>query len=975
MHRTIRRRPIVSGDADNGTSYLDGTRPVTWLAGRTAELAQLDRHACAVAAGRPCTVLVEGAPGVGRTALLRRFSAEHDATIWWTCCARTEHDLDYGLVAQLYRHLARSAQQQHPWSEWVPPSVPVADVGLELLRAIESIQQIGPLTIVVDDAQWMDDPSFAVLGYVLRRLTCGRVLVVFAMHSPGPADRDVCDALRALAEDREWSAVLRLGGLATDDIHDLAEHVGTPVSMPVASRLGDYVGGNPRHVLDVLRRLGPDERACAARTFPLPDAVAGHARRFIAGLEAPAVRLLGALAVLAECHPLAVVADVAGVPDATGHLGALVAGEYVRWWPQAAGTPVGIGGRLRRDAVYRSLDPELRRQLHARVATRTDRLTALDHRLAATTGPDDELADALAAASAEPAVAADGDRATTFLLCAAELTTDRNRRDHRLSRAAAALACAWRWNQLAELAPRITECPPSPLRSLALGALAHRRGQLSLAESLLAETLGTPADDPLRPVLVRAWLRIAASCARHDQGRLEGVIARWVLAEPGIDLATRQQAACHAADADGRCNDGPVTALHTLRRLLPTRAGDQPGLLPLVVQGRWLARAGRLTEAATTLLAADRRLPDDSAADLLPVLHADLAFTQHLLGETAVATEFAELAVTEADRRGSPATRSLAYATAACIAAQSNRLARATELMLSARRWHSGGMHHAALAAATIAQVNADYPAMLAALRPVLDLPVTDGNARHCQLWWRPLQAEALIGTGRLPEAAEAVRWLVELAKRTPALRTAASWLRGWLAERLGDHGEARLRYEAAITAPHEPDDIPLHRARLDHAYGLLLLSRGSRRAAVAHLRAAFECYSRLDAQPFAERCATDLADSGPHGTTGHPDGPLAALSAKEHQVAHLVAAGLTNQQVAKEIYISVKTVEFHLGNIFTKLGITSRKDLGTLIAGHTGDLAPRRLPATGPEQADDDQGRANSSISLMATSGGVPPV
>jgi DNA-binding CsgD family transcriptional regulator len=184
---------------------------------------------------------------------------------------------------------------------------------------------------------------------------------------------------------------------------------------------------------------------------------------------------------------------------------------------------------------------------------------------------------------------------------------------------------------------------------------------------------------------------------------------------------------------------------------------------------------------------------------------------------------------------------------------------------------------------------------------------------------------------------------LAELTDRTPALAVAVGWLGGWLAERQGDYEEARGKYEAASALPVLADDLPMHRARLAHAYGRLLLGRGSRRAAIGQLRSAFERYSVLGAQPFLEQCATDLAASGLRVSTGHEIGPLAVLSAKEHRVAHLVAAGLTNQQVAREIYISVKTVEFHLGNIFAKLGINSRKDLAALVADQAAQGGGRR--------------------------------
>ncbi|HEX3647116.1 MAG TPA: AAA family ATPase, partial [Pseudonocardiaceae bacterium] len=651
-------------------------RDASWTAGRSAELDLLDRHARAAAAGEPWIVLVEGDAGIGRTTLLRRFvSYEPDATVWWACCDPHEVDLAYGLVSQFYRHVNRSVHQQHPWSERVPGAVAPADVGLHLLRVVEAAQQARPLIIVVDDAQWMDQPSLAAIGYVLRRIEAARVLVVFAMRSARPGGgqpvREVCDSLRRLVTDRERSAVIQLCGLAAEHIHELAEHLGVPVSMPLAIRLRDYVAGNPAHALDILRHMRSDEPTAALGMFPVPDALAGGTRRFLNGLAAPAGRLLAALAVLDGYHPLAEVAEVAGVSQAAVHLAPLLAGGYVRWWPQVPGTPIGIDGQLRRDAVYLSLDPELRRQLHATVAPRVDRLAALEHRIAASTGQDDELADELEAADADRAVAADVDRLTTFLLCAADLTIDRQARERRLLRAAGVLVCAWRWERLAELAPRITDCAPAPLRALALAALAHLAGRTAAAAELLTSLDDAAPDDPDRRLLIRGWLRLAASCASRDIGRLEGAIARRVLAESDVDQPTEQRAACLAADADGRLGDGPMAALRTLDEMLavPAQAGDPLEAVPLAARGRWQVRAGRLTDAVRTLVALHERAADDAVGETTPLVHADLAFAQHRLGDWASAGRWADLAVAAASRRGTPAMRSYVYATAACVAA------------------------------------------------------------------------------------------------------------------------------------------------------------------------------------------------------------------------------------------------------------------------------------------------------------------
>jgi DNA-binding CsgD family transcriptional regulator len=931
---------------------------VTWIVGRSAELDDLDECARTTAAGVPRCVLVQGEAGIGRTALLRRFCAQETAAeIWWATGDPLEMDLPYGLVSQFYRQVTPAADQPHPWADRVPANVPAVDVGSHLLRAVESAQRVRPLIVVVDDAQWLDEPSLGALSYALRRLHSGRALLVFSLRAtdrvPAEQTRAVEDRLRQLVTDRPHAVDIRLTGLSAEDVSALAEHVKQPVEMAIASRLMEYLGGNPRYVLDVLRRLASAGRTVARGRLPVPGSLLNAVRRSVADLSGPSRRLLAALAVLDGCHPLSTVAEVAGVPNAAVHLTPLLTSGFVLWWPEDPGTPVTIDGQPRRDAVYRLMEPQLRQELHAAVAMRVDRFAALEHRVAASTGLDDELADELEQASAEAARLGEVDRAAALLLWAADVTNDRARHERRLLSAAAQLTGFRRWDHLDELRPRIEACAPSPLRSLALGSLAHSHGRLALAEQRLAETLTMAgADAELRPLVVRAWLSLAWSCGWRDEGHLERVIAGWILAEPNVDRQTRYWAAYHAADAEGRLTDGPHQALTTLTRLapLPTSVPPEDALL-LAMHGTWQARAGRLTESIRTLTALERHAHLESLQDVIAATRAELAFAHHLTGAWESAMGMADEAVSAAERNEVVWTRSFVYGVAACVHALTGQLIRAGELMRASRRWwrpanSQSELSYPALAAAMIAQAHSDHPAMLAALQPILDLPPTSGHPRFFALWWRPLQVEALIGAGHLPEAVVALHQLTELTGRMPALEVAVGWLGGWLAERTGDQEEARVKYESALALPPVQDDLPFYRARLVHAYGRHLLTRGSRRGAIGQLRQALEQYSVLGAQPFLELCAADLAASGLRVSTGQDIGPLAVLSAKEHRVAHLVAAGLTNQQVAKEIYISVKTVEFHLGNIFAKLGINSRKDLAALVAdqaetGRHGPLHP----------------------------------
>lgn len=923
---------LAGHDGGSEPVSYGASQDVTWLVGRTTELDTLAECAHGAVEGGPRCVLVTGEAGIGRTALLHRFRAqETDATVWWASCDPIETELAYGVVSQLYRHVDPVDDRPEP----VPASRSPVEAGAQLLHAVEAAQRMRPLIVIVDDAQWLDGPSLGAFGYVLRRLGHGRVLLVWSLRDGDPAS-EVADGLRRLVSDQVGPLELRLSGLSAADVSELAEHHDRPVDMVVATRLCDYLGGNPRYVLDTLARLPTAGRVLARDRLPLPGPVRDPVRRAMTALPEASHRLVAAMAVLDGGHPLSTVADVAGVADAPAHLAPLLAHGLVRWWPEDPATPVEIDGRLRRDAVYQSLAPRLRQELHGAVALWADGFAALEHRLAAATGRDDELADDLESASADAARLGDGRRAATLLLWAAGVTGDRARHERRLLSAAAQLTRYRRWDRLDELWPRIEACAPSPLRSLVLGGLAAGRGQWALAEARLAETV-TATDAETRQLVVRAWLSLAYRAGRQDQGHLEGLLARWVLAEPNLDRTTRDWAAYHAADAEGRVSDGPHRALASLRRLAPLDASQEDALL-LGMHGTWQARAGRLTESIRTLSTAERHGHVESTPDLIAAVRAELAFAQHLSGAWNQAMATADDAVAAAERTEMAGTRAFVYCAAACVYAPTGQWDRAAELMRAAHRWWCpasprGEVSFPALAAATIAQAHADHPAMLAALRPIFDLPPANGHVRYFPLWLRPLQVEALIGAGSLVDAARELHRLAESTGQIPALEVAVGWLSGWLAERQGDHERARVCYEATVALPAGADDLPFHRARLAHAHGRLLLYQGSRRAAIGQLRQAFERYSDLGAQPFLQRCATDLAASGLRVSTDADMGPLAVLSAKEHRVAHLVAAGLTNQQVAREIYISVKTVEFHLGNIFAKLGINSRKDLAALVA------------------------------------------
>jgi ATP/maltotriose-dependent transcriptional regulator MalT len=317
---------------------------------------------------------------------------------------------------------------------------------------------------------------------------------------------------------------------------------------------------------------------------------------------------------------------------------------------------------------------------------------------------------------------------------------------------------------------------------------------------------------------------------------------------------------------------------------------------------------------------------------------------QYLLGEWDAAGSTAERAQALALSHGTASTYAQACAVAACVAASQGNWAQAHAHVRGANLWpHAAGHVPPAactvLAVATMAQARGDHAAVLAAL----DHPHAAGDLKQYQFWWRPLQVEALIAEGRLDEASAALSVLTAVADGAPCMAAGIGWLAGWLACRAGDALAARVKYEDALAAPATPDDIPLLRARLEHSYGQLLLAQRNRRQATTWILRAHHRFAMLGAKPHLERCEADPSACGLRAGDHGAAWTRTVLSAQEYRVAHLVAQGLTNQEVAKELYVSTKTVEYHLTNIFTKLGITSRRQLRALVS--DGEAAVETAP------------------------------
>jgi DNA-binding NarL/FixJ family response regulator len=250
----------------------------------------------------------------------------------------------------------------------------------------------------------------------------------------------------------------------------------------------------------------------------------------------------------------------------------------------------------------------------------------------------------------------------------------------------------------------------------------------------------------------------------------------------------------------------------------------------------------------------------------------------------------------------------------------------------------------ASLAQAQLATARGDHDAVLTALEPLLAITPRAGVDEPGFWPWQDLYADALISAGRLTEAAQFLPPHEELAatrnRRSMIARLARA--RGRLEAARGDLPAALTAFQHGL-AQIRPLAMPFHTAQLELAYGQTLRRAGQRRAAAKELQTAHDRFSALQARPYLEICDRELAACG-LAPAKRSDFDPSRLTAQETAVARLVAVGMGNRQVAAELFVSIKTVQFHLTHIYTKLGISSRSELAAQFrdtTNHHGELSP----------------------------------
>ncbi|MEJ2865929.1 AAA family ATPase [Actinomycetospora flava] len=892
--------------------------------GRRGPLAVVDRAWEDARAGRPAVVWVEGEAGAGKTAFLARAAAGRRAAAGLTATGDSaESALAHGLLDQLIAGLPPALLDRFPLLR--PDRAPRADplaVGADLLGALGALPDDDPVLVVLDDVQWADPASVRALVFALRRLRHDRVLVLAGFRSPaGGLGDDAADGADAWWERLAVTGErVRLEGLDPGELSELAAALGQPLgSTGAAERLWRHTRGHPLHARTLLEELPAEVLAGTADVLPAPRSLPSVLLVRLSRAAAPTAALVCAAAVLGESTPLALAAAVAGLDDPGEALDEAVGLGLVEERPGGPPVRIGFVHPLVRAAVRGDLPPARRRALHAAAASRMAGRAALDHRIAAAAGPDPRLALEIEELVAAPGAALAGAEAADLLRAAADLSTEPDDRERRLLAATSRLIGDGEIARAVALADAVEGCRPGPWRSAVLGQLALFTGRFGVARQWFEAALATEPSDPGEE---RPGDRARAGAAAHL------AILHLLHGDPERAVATAGVALSQGARGDDVRLPGGlalVLGLAALGRRDDARAvlggatggeGRPPLVDALIVRGMLAALAGDDPAAAADL---DEAVQRARAGEPVRGLALALAFRPAVADRTGApdgVVEGFELAVTLARDGGTALPGALAHAFAAEALAVRGRADEArTHLAAAAAsgpRWWGVDVC-AAIAAARLAEVADDPAGVLEALAPTRDPGVRALADGLGMLAPRVLETEALLALGRTGEAAESLAALEERAAgrhRVDAARL-----------RLGVHGgRPRSVAEAGadgIAAPHAV-------ARLETEIGRRLLAAGERRAGVDLLRGARDTLGRLGAAPWRARCEELLHTAG---LTPAPDEAL-GLTPHEEAVVALVARGLTNREIGRDLYITPRTVAYHLSNVYAKLGVASRREL-----------------------------------------------
>lgn len=909
------------------------------LVGRAESLARLAALTEAVLTGTGGAIRIEGAPGVGKSALLEA-AAPEGLPVLRAVGVEAEAGLPLAGLEELLQGLGAADLAAAHDDERDP---------VALLREVSArLAEAAPLVCLVDDVQWLDPSSRAAVAYLARRaklLGIG-VIAVWSLRGEAPEDWPGVETLGLEELRREDAlALARRGGLADPVAEALVAAVGgnalalveAPAELSAAQRRGLAVLPDP---LPAGERL---QRAFTARVAELPEAT--REALLLAAAGAPAGMGVDGASPNAAAATGAERRDADGAwADQRGQaqagpattlaaaLGPAEDAGLVRLGAAAGAPGVAFSHPLVRAAVYHGAPPSARREAHRRIAEVVPEPERSWQLAQAAPAPDEELAARLEQLGEEARRRGAPGTAATVLERSVALSPDPADAIRRALQTAVAASTAGRpalaRGVLDAVLPTVTDPPTRADVQMLRGMAIHQGGRPREAFALLeAEAAAIETADPLRASALLTQACIALMGTGPMTGMQETAARARALLPPGADtIPALLGAEVLVSLGEHRQARELLDQIEPgLAHWDPTAPGHEVLAIDALCR-LWMGDHKVAERALTRLVEANRAA---GAVTPLALPLAVLATLHIRRGDLALAAACAEESDEIAETGlGGGFVATLSLAAVAMVAGHTGDVATcraATDRMLALGEAmevpSTLACAEQALGQLALGRGEAERAAIH--FRAALDHTAAHGTLDPAFLFSHADLVEALV---RLDRAEEARPVLAEL--EVGADRTGGAWARAAVHRcraLLGPDEEIDANIAAALAAHADPP-MPFEAARTRLAIGERLRRARRRADARIQLAAAQEGFATAGAHSWAERAGIELTATGATATT-------AELTARERDVCELVAAGRTNREVAAALFLSPRTVEHHLRAAYRKLGVRSRTELAVRFA------------------------------------------
>ena len=906
------------------------------LLGREREAERIDRSLDSAGAGVATALVIEGEAGIGKTALLD-YAVERASgmTVVRIRALQSEAELAFAGLADLCRPLLafldalpeRQARALRSALALGPATGTPGDrltTGAATLSLLAAAAEDRPLLLVVDDANWLDAPSAGAILFAARRLQADPVALLIAARAGDPALAARLEQLEVRGLDQDAARAL------------LAEAAPGDLAPAVGEKLIESTRGNPLALLELPRTL-TDAQLRGEEPLDDPLRVGPNVERAFAhrvtrlGEEVRRALLLAAAADNDDVRPV-----VTGLERLSLDQSVLEAAEDARLL-HIDGTRVMFPHPLVRSAVYYGAAPSERRRAHGLLA---DALAGVDeerrawHRAAAAVGPDEEAARLLEAAGARSRERGAYASAAAALERAARL----GHVPRRLARLALAADAAWLAGDAPAAAALATEgLEGEPAREDRAELVALRaRVELHCGSQKRAYNWFIEAADLVEPTNPRraaemvaeaigAGMQAAGPELQQAAERLERLSRLLRRGDPFVEVVLAQALVAAASVAGTGDKVARLRESHAAALENGAAVAESPLHLYLAARGQWML--GRNAEASVLAREGVRRAREEQAAGVLPQLLRILAAADYDRGEWTTARAAAVEAAEVANELGQTTT---ACACLGLLAEMEAEIGDAAACRANARRAIEIARNFALefyreRAERALGRLELACGSLDRAIDQLEKVAERLDGAGNCELNVSPLPdlVEAYTRHSDVPQAERALARLEALADSPmPGEEAVVNRCRGIVAR----NGDFAAYFRRALEL-HEADLFPFERARTELCLGERLRRAGERRAARQHLNSAAATFAELGAEPWLDRAHRELRATGER-LRGRAPHEADVLTAREAQIAAQVAEGKSNREVAAALYLTPKTVEFHLTRVYRKLGMRSRSEL-----------------------------------------------